>query len=87
MRFFFAGQTLSYFTDTAGLTNIQHASSVDGNTMTYGANAAGLVVIAPQRPVRAYGGFAELGLPLSRWFHADPAGHNAGMAAFPALWT
>ena len=43
-----------------------------------GVNSAGAVVVAPQVPIRSFGGFAELGLPLSRWFHADPAGHNAG---------
>jgi hypothetical protein len=36
------------------------------------------VVVAPQHGVRAYGAFAELGLPLSRWFHANPKGYNAG---------
>ena len=39
---------------------------------------SGTVVVAPQHGVRAYGGFIELGLPLSRWFNADPKGHNAG---------
>ena len=34
--------------------------------------------IAPQRPIRSFGGFLQLGLPLSRWFNADPHGHNAG---------
>ena len=38
----------------------------------------GTVVVAPQRPIRAFGGFVQLGLPLSRWFKADPHGHNAG---------
>ncbi len=38
----------------------------------------GNVVIAPERPTRAFGGFVNLGLPLSRWFNADPKGHNAG---------
>ncbi len=36
------------------------------------------VVVAPEHGVGAYGGFAELGLPLSRWFDADPRGYNAG---------
>jgi hypothetical protein len=36
------------------------------------------VVVAPQRAIRAFGGFVNLGLPLSRWFNADPKGHNAG---------
>jgi hypothetical protein len=36
------------------------------------------VVVAPEHGVRAYGAFAELGLPLSRWFNANPKGYNAG---------
>jgi len=36
------------------------------------------VVVAPEHGVRAYGGFVELGLPLSRWFNANPKGYNAG---------
>jgi hypothetical protein len=36
------------------------------------------VVVAAEHGVRAYGGFAELGLPLSRWFSANPKGYNAG---------
>ena len=39
---------------------------------------SGNVAIAPEHGVRAYGGFAELGLPLSRWFSANPNGYNAG---------
>ncbi len=38
----------------------------------------GSVVVAKQRPIRAFGGFVQVGLPLSRWFNADPKGHNAG---------
>ncbi len=38
----------------------------------------GTVVVAPQRPIRGFGGFVQLGLPLSRWFNANPRGHNAG---------
>ncbi|MFZ3279042.1 MAG: hypothetical protein WA182_19265 [Candidatus Sulfotelmatobacter sp.] len=38
----------------------------------------GTVVVAKQRPIRAFGGFVQLGLPLSRWFKADLHGHNAG---------
>jgi hypothetical protein len=43
-----------------------------------GTCPSGDVVVAPQHGVRAYGAFAELGLPLSRWFSADPKGYNAG---------
>jgi hypothetical protein len=36
------------------------------------------VVVAPEHGVRAYGGFVEIGLPLSRWFNPNPKGYNAG---------
>ena len=38
----------------------------------------GKAAVAPEHGVRAYGGFVELGLPLSRLFNANPKGHNAG---------
>jgi hypothetical protein len=38
----------------------------------------GSVVVARQQPIRGFGGFVQLGLPLSRWFNANPQGHNAG---------
>ena len=84
LRFFFGGQVNSFYTDTAGLSNPVAFSSVDGGPLaaagapTLATNAAGQVVVAPQRPIRAFGGFVNLGLPLSRWFNADPKGHNAG---------
>ncbi|MGA3136499.1 MAG: hypothetical protein ABSC88_10960 [Terracidiphilus sp.] len=36
------------------------------------------VAVAPEHGVRDYGGFVEVGLPLSRWFNANPKGYNAG---------
>jgi len=36
------------------------------------------VAFANLEPVGGVGGFAELSFPLSRIFHADPEGHNAG---------
>jgi hypothetical protein len=36
------------------------------------------ITVASLRPVRGQGGFSELSFPLSRIFHADPGGHNAG---------
>jgi len=84
LRFFFGGQVNSFYTDTAGLSNPVAFSSVDGGPLaaagapTLATNAAGQVVVAPERPIRAFGGFVNLGLPLSRWFNADPKGHNAG---------
>jgi hypothetical protein len=40
--------------------------------------AGGRTVVAREHPVGVFGGFVNLGLPLSRWFHADPKGRNAG---------
>jgi hypothetical protein len=79
----FAGQTLSNFVDTGGLTNVVTAPSVDrSSTVSFGVNAAGQEVVAPQRSIRGYGGFVNLGLPLSRWFNADPKGRNAGWTLY-----
>jgi hypothetical protein len=82
LRFFFAGQLLSNFNDTAGLTGTVTATSIDGaSTVVFGL-AGGVPTVAPQRPVRAQGGFLQLGLPLSRIFDADPQGRNAGWTAY-----
>jgi hypothetical protein len=82
LRFFLAGQLLSNFNDTAGLTNTATAISIDGaSTVVFGL-ANGVPVVAPQRPVRAQGGFVQLGFPLSRIFDADPKGRNAGWTAY-----
>ncbi len=79
LRYFFAGQLFSNFNDAFGLTGTATALSVDGSsTLVFGTNAAGQKVVAPQRPVRTDGGFLNVGLPLSRWFNANPAGRNAG---------
>jgi len=84
LRFFFGGQVNSFYTNTGGLTNPTTYTSVDGGPLaaagapTLATNAAGQVVVAPQRPIRGFGGFVNLGLPLSRWFNANPRGHNAG---------
>ena len=85
LRFFFAGQLNSYYNQAAGLTNVTDAFSVDNNAGLFGVNSAGVAVTAPQLPVRGYGGFIQLGLPLSRWFNADPKGRNAGWQAY-AEW-
>ncbi len=80
LRYFFAGGLYSTFNNTNGLVSgtIQSVTTLDGSTVLIGNNAAGQTVIAPQRPVRAQGGFLNLGFPLGRIFHADPAGRNAG---------
>jgi len=85
LRFFFGGQVNSFATNVAGLTNLQGPfSTLDGGPLAaaggavLGTNSAGQAVVAPQVPIRSFGGFANLGLPLSRWFNANPKGHNAG---------
>lgn len=82
LRFFLGGQLLSNFNDTAGLTSTASALSIDGaSTVVFGL-ANGVPSVAPQRPVRAQGGFAQLGFPLSRIFAANPEGRNAGWTAY-----
>jgi hypothetical protein len=85
LRFFLGGQLNTFFTDVGGLTGVVGPfTTADGGPLAaaggavLATNANGQVVVAPQRPIRAFGGFAQLGLPLSRWFNADPKGHNAG---------
>jgi hypothetical protein len=95
MRFMFAGQLDTNFTDVSGLYQVQSFATVDGVAGTVsGASmmgctvnavigaactaAGGQTVIAREHAVGAFGGFINLGLPLSRWFHANPTGHNAG---------
>jgi hypothetical protein len=94
LRFYFGGQINSFATDTFGLTAVsKEYATLDGGPLAaagasvLGCTAAlnvdgtcpsGSVAIAPQRPIRSFGGFLQLGLPLSRWFNADPKGHNAG---------
>jgi hypothetical protein len=83
LRYFFAGQLYSYFNDTNGLTNTASVTSEDGSsTVVFGTNGSGKQVIAPERPVRTEGGFAQLGLPLSRIFNAKPSGRNAGWSIY-----
>ena len=82
LRFFFAGQLLSNFNDTAGMTSTATAASIDGaSTVVFGL-LNGVPAIAPQRPVRGQGGFVQIGFPLSRLFDADPKGRNAGWTTY-----
>jgi hypothetical protein len=88
LRFFFAGQLFSNFNDFGGLSGgcgtigtpaACEGLSVDGSSaVLFGFDASGNAVAAPQRPVRGYGAYGELGFPLSRIFNANPAGRNAG---------
>ncbi len=83
LRFFFAGQTLSYYNQPFGLTNKANGLSADSSsTVVFGTNAAGQASVAPQLPVRGYGGFVQVGFPISRWFNAEPKGRNAGWQGY-----
>ncbi|HET7108952.1 MAG TPA: hypothetical protein VFI38_19215 [Candidatus Acidoferrum sp.] len=95
LRYYFAGQLFSNYNATGGFTptNLNtagtatsvfaSAASIDGaSTVLFGLNAAGVPVAIPQLPVRAKGGFTQLGLPLSRWFGHDPEGRHAGWSLY-----
>src|ERR1039458_1208126 len=97
LRFFLGGQVSSFVNNAAGLTgvtsgylpldgvvNASGAPSLGCNAPLNGAGACptGNAVIVPPTPVRGFGGFVNLGLPLSRWFNANPKGHNAGWQLF-----
>jgi hypothetical protein len=82
LRFFLAGQLLSNFNDTAGLSSTAPALSIDGASTVIFGLLNGVPTVAPQRPVRAEGGFVQIGFPLSRWFDANPTGRNAGWTTF-----
>jgi len=63
--------------DLLGCKGTFTATGPSVNGITPGS-CAGTVTVAPQRALRGFGGFVQLGLPISRWFNADPHGHNAG---------
>jgi hypothetical protein len=83
LRYYFAGQLFSNYNATGGFTNLASTTSIDGaSTVFFGTNSAGVPMAVPQLPVRAKGGFTQLGLPLSRWFGHDPEGRHAGWSLY-----
>jgi|HubBroStandDraft_6_1064221.scaffolds.fasta_scaffold11775_5 hypothetical protein len=88
LRFFLGGQVNSYATDITGLSNPITFATVDGGPLaaagaaTLATNGAGAVVVAPQKPIRSFGGFLNLGLPISRWFDFDPKGRMGGWQVY-----
>jgi hypothetical protein len=82
LRFYFLNELLSNFSDTTGLTGTATAQSIDGSSTVVFGLLGGVPTVAPQRPVRGQGGFVNVGLPLSRWANANPAGRNAGWQLF-----
>jgi hypothetical protein len=98
MRFPFGGQLNDVFTDLNGTTSVGTALSFTGRSIPFGcAGATGTgatfncngnpITIGSLRPIRGQGGFSELSFPLSRIFHADPGGHNAGWLLHVAYGT
>ena len=78
MRFFFAGQLYSHYNNSIGLTGTASAPTIDGSDVILFGNSGGMATFAPQNPIRGVGGFVEVGLPVSRWFHAKPTGRMGG---------
>jgi hypothetical protein len=94
LRFYFVDNLLTSFNPTAAFQAANPGAVVstvtsvsgEGTAVAFGCRvplAAGLcpagdALVLPQQPVRGVGGFGDLGLPLSRWFHANPKGRNAG---------
>jgi hypothetical protein len=92
MRFFFGGQLNDVYNNLHGLFEVGSGVSESGRAILFGC-AGGTTAGQPAetvdcqgtpvqsailQPSGGYGGFGELSFPLSRIFHADPEGHNAG---------
>lgn len=67
-------------------TVAQNVYAYSGDAVTFATHAtattAAPAYFEPYRPIRGYGGSAQLGFPLSRIFHANPDGRNAGWRFF-----
>ena len=68
-------------TSTGVTTITQSAIALSGDTVTF-SNVGGKAVVDPYRPIRGQGGVIQLGIPLSRIFHANPDGLNSGWTFF-----
>lgn len=82
LRFYFVSNLLSTFNDSTGLANTTTATSMDGSASVVFGYRDGVPVIAPQKPVRAIGGFVNLGIPISRLASASAEGRNAGWTLY-----
>ena len=81
LRFYFQGQFNDVFADLGTAPSIGSAFSFAGRSIPF-ATVGGSVVAAQLEPVMGQGGFLQLGFPLSRLFHADPGGRNAGWTLY-----
>ena len=82
LRYYFAGQLFSNYNATGGFGNLASTLSIDGGSTVFFGTVGGVPRVVPQLPVRAKGGFTQLGLPLSRWFGHDPEGRHAGWSLY-----
>ena len=79
LRFYFGGQINSYFTDAAGLTAIVGPyGTSDGGPLAAAGGAALGCTATLNSDGSCPSGSAVIAPQLSRWFNADPHGHNAG---------
>jgi hypothetical protein len=94
LRFFFGGQLNDVWSNLGSnnLFEVGNGVSESGRAILFGCSGgttAGQpaatvncqntpVQSAILQPVGGFGGFTELSFPLSRIFHANPEGHNAG---------
>ncbi|MGA8621865.1 MAG: hypothetical protein WB660_25490 [Candidatus Sulfotelmatobacter sp.] len=91
LRFFFGGQLNDVYSNLNNLFEVGNGVSESGRAITFGCAGGAKTAVADTvtcngnpvqsaylQPSGGYGGFAELNFPLSRIFHANPEGHNAG---------
>lgn len=85
LRWYFVGSLFSNFNDPGsfdtGSPSVEGLSNDASSALLFGFRG-GTPVVAPQRPVRAQGGFVNLGFPLGRIFNAEPSGRNAGWVLY-----
>jgi hypothetical protein len=94
LRFYFVDNLVTAFNPAAsflaanpgGFVNLGTSISGEGTAPAFACKVAavseacptGAGLILPQLPIRGKGGFTTIGIPLSRLFHANPTGRNAG---------
>jgi hypothetical protein len=94
LRYYFVNNLLNSYNATAaflaanptGSFATATSLSAEGTAVAFGCTVPlvggacplGSGFVLPQQPIRGVGGFADLGIPLSRIFNADPKGRNAG---------
>lgn len=93
LRYYFMGQFNDVFADLGTATSIGTATSFSGRSISFGciggtgaACTGGTVVHSNLEPVMGQGGFAQLGIPLSRVFGADPES-RAGFGGWSLYFT